>query len=346
MSDLPAEMRAAVLYGKEDVRVERIPVPQPGPGELILKVAAALTCGTDLKVFRRGYHAAMIKPPSVFGHECAGTVAALGEETERFALGDRVVVANSAPCGVCYFCQRAQENLCADLQFLNGAYAEYLRVPARFVNKNVCLVPAKLPLESAAMTEPLACVVHGMEETALRAGEHVAVLGAGPIGLMFVALLKSRGCKVTTVGRHATRLGLARTLGAERVLEADDAGTWCELLKQGALVDVVIEATGKPEVWKQAIDLVRRGGRVNLFGGCPDGTQLLLDTRRMHYDQITLFSSFHHRPEDIRAALEAIAAGIVDPQAFITEQHPLERLPELFREMCVAKRQVKACIRP
>lgn len=346
MSDLPAEMRAAVLYGKEDVRVERMPVPRPGPGELILKIAAALTCGTDLKVFRRGYHAAMIKPPSVFGHECAGTVAALGHGTTRFGLGDRVVVANSAPCGACYFCQRAQENLCGDLQFLNGAYAEYLRVPARFVEKNACLVPAQLPLESAAMTEPLACVVHGLEETAPRTGEHVAVLGAGPIGLMFVALLKARGCKVTAVGRHVARLDLARALGAEQVLEADATGAWAAQLRQSALVDVVIEATGKPEVWTQAIDLVRRGGRVNLFGGCPDGAQVPLDTRRMHYDQITLFSSFHHRPADIRAALDAIAAGIVNPQAFITEQHPLERLPDLFREMCVKKRQVKACIRP
>ncbi|MCW8129709.1 MAG: alcohol dehydrogenase catalytic domain-containing protein [Planctomycetota bacterium] len=338
-------MRAAVLHGKEDVRVETMPVPRPAAGELLLKIGAALTCGTDLKVFRRGYHAAMIKPPSVFGHECAGTVAAVGDGA-RFAPGDRVVVANSAPCGTCYFCARAQENLCEDLQFLNGAYAEYLRVPERFVRKNAYAVPAGLPFEHAAMTEPLACVVHGLDETAPKAGERVAVIGLGPIGLMFVALLRERGCRVAGVGRHAPRLDLARKLGAETVLEADANGAWMEQMRQGERLDVVIEATGLPEVWAQAIGLVRRGGRVNLFGGCPDGTTVALDTKRMHYDQITLFSSFHHRPADIQAALGAIARGTVKPADFITEEHALDALPGLFAEMLRTKRQVKACIRP
>jgi len=353
MSELPNEMRAAILHGKQDVRIENVPLPVLLPGELLLKIEAALTCGTDLKVFRRGDHATMLKPPCPFGHECAGTVVALAGETgsrahrdvPAFEIGTRVVVANSAPCGACYWCQRAQENLCADLQFLNGAYAEYLRVPARFVERNTYLLPEDLAFEEAAMTEPLACVLHGLEELAPQAGERAAVIGLGPIGLLFVALLKARGCKVIGVGRHAPRLELARKLGAHSVLDADTDDRWVATLKTSEKLDLVIEATGLPEVWSLALNLVRRGGRVNLFGGCAEGSRVELDTRRLHYDQLTIRSSFHHRPADIQAALKAIAAGVIKPREFISEEKALEELPTLFKEMLTAKRQVKALIR-
>lgn len=344
---IPDLMRAAVLYGKEDVRVEHVPVPRPGSGEILLKIGAALTCGTDLKVFRRGYHATMIKPPSVFGHECAGTVIAVGEENRsKFKIGERIVVANSAPCDMCYYCRRHQENLCEDLHFLNGAYAEYLLVPTRFVEKNAYRIPQHLSFEEAAMVEPLACVVHGLHETAPRPDDVVAVLGLGPIGLMFVALLKHRGHKVFGVGRHGPRLNLARELGADAVLEADDDGKWLANLKEGPRLDVVIEATGRAETWGQAVQLVRRGGVVNLFGGCPSGSTVTLDTQRIHYDQITLKSSFHHKPSAILGALDAIAAEVVQPERFITDRKPLEELPQILRAMLKAKSVVKTCILP
>jgi len=347
---LPNTMRAAILYGKEDIRVERIAVPAPGPGELLLKVEAALTCGTDLKVFRRGYHAAMIRPPSVFGHEMAGTVAACGEHSGRglrFPPGTRVVVANSAPCGVCYTCRRGQENLCEDLQFLNGAYAEYLHVPARFVERNTYRIADHLSPAVAAMAEPLACVVHGLDETAPRSGDTVAVLGLGPIGLMFVALLKARGITAVGLGRQTPRLEAALALGADAVLEVDAAGQWqAELRRRYPRLDVVIEATGKPEVWEQALALVRKGGSVNLFGGCPAGTKINVDTDRLHYDQITVKSSFHHRPAAFRAALSALEQGQVPPGPFIGDEKPLEELPCLFREMLHSNRTVKTHIRP
>jgi len=133
------EMNAAVLHGKEDLRLERVAVPDAGPGEVVVKVGAALTCGTDLKIYRRGYHAMMLKPPILFGHELAGVVTEVGEGVTRFAAGDRVVALNSAPCDRCYFCLRGQQNLCEDLIFNNGAYAEYLRIPARIVEiRRVC----------------------------------------------------------------------------------------------------------------------------------------------------------------------------------------------------------------
>ncbi len=351
---ITGKMRAAVLYGKEDVRVESVPVPGIEKGELLLKIGAVLTCGTDLKVFRRGYHATMIKLPSAFGHECAGTVAEVihedesgaGEKSQQFEVGDRIVVANSAPCGICYYCKRGQENLCEDLQFLNGAYAEYLRVPVRFVKKNTYRIPDQLSFAKAAMVEPLACVIHGIDETAPRRGDVALVIGLGPIGLMFVAILKQRGLTVIGVGRHPSRLELARALGADEVLESGQEGNWMELSKRWPRMDVVIEATGRPEIWEQAICLVRRGGVVNLFGGCPAGTKISLDTNRMHYDQITLKSSFHHKPSSVRAALEAIVNGVVRPKQFITDEKPLEELPELFKAMLESKSSVKTCILP
>ena len=347
-------MRAAILYGKEDVRVENVPVPEIEKGELLLKIGAALTCGTDLKVFRRGYHATMIKLPSVFGHECAGTVAAVIHEDEpgtrekpqQFEVGDRIVAANSAPCGTCHYCKRGQENLCEDLQFLNGAYAEYLRVPARFVKRNTYRIPDRLSFAEAAMVEPLACVIHGIDETAPRRGDVALVIGLGPIGLMFAAILKRRGLTVIGVGRHPSRLELARVLGADEVLESGQEDDWMKLSKRWPRIDVVIEATGRPEIWEQAIRLVRRGGVVNLFGGCPAGTKISLDTNRMHYDQITLKSSFHHKPSSVRAALEAIAHGVIQSKQFITNQKPLEELPEILKEMLKTKNVVKTCIVP
>jgi len=343
---IPITMRAAVLYGKEDVRVESLPVTAPGPGEVLLKIEAALTCGTDLKVFRRGYHAAMIVPPSVFGHECAGVIAACGAGVEaRFAPGTRVVVANSAPCGACAFCVRGQENLCVDLHFINGGYAQYLKIPKRFVEKNLHALPAGLSFEAAALTEPLACVAHGVETLAPKYRERIAVVGLGPIGLFFVALLKTLGCHVIGVGRHAVRLDAAQKLGAAEVLEADPDGKWLEKLR-GDAPDSVVEATGLPEVWEQAVRVVRRGGQVLLFGGCPAGTTVTLDTHRIHYDQITLRSPFHHRPRDVKVALAALAAGEVPAAPFISGERPLADLPALFREMLAAKSQVKICIRP
>ena len=172
-------MTAAVLYGKEDLRLERVAVPQAGRGELVVRVGAALTCGTDLKVYRRGYHAMMLKPPIPFGHEFAGVVAEVGAGVTAFREGDRVVAMNSAPCDACFFCRHGQQNLCEDLLFNNGTYAEFIRIPARIVEKNTLLVPNGVPLEHAALTEPLACVVRGLEGSAAKAGDMMVVIGAG-----------------------------------------------------------------------------------------------------------------------------------------------------------------------
>src|SRR5271167_4948268 len=179
-------MMAAVLYGKEHLQVEPVSVPKIEDGDLLVQVRVALTCGTDVKVFRRGYHARMIVPPALFGHELAGDIVAVGEDVSRFRVGQRIVAANSAPCLECFYCKRGLENLCDDLLFNNGAYAEFIRIPARIVERNTFILPENVPLEHAALTEPLACAVHGFEDSRPRKGDIIAVIGGGPLGLMIL----------------------------------------------------------------------------------------------------------------------------------------------------------------
>ena len=216
------QMMAAVLYGKEHLQVEPVAVPTIDSGDILVRVKVALTCGTDVKVFRRGYHARMIVPPAVFGHELAGDVVAVGEGVTKFSIGDRVVAANSAPCDDVFSAGAACENLCEDLLFNNGAYAEYIRIPARIVERNTYAFPRNVGYQDAALIEPLACVVRGFEETRRAPGDNIAIIGLGPIGLMFVKLAKLYGCRVIAVGRRETQLDRAAALGADELIVAKD----------------------------------------------------------------------------------------------------------------------------
>jgi L-iditol 2-dehydrogenase len=339
-------MKAAVLYGKEDVRIEDIQPAVLKPGEVRIKIEAALTCGTDLKVFRRGYHAKMIVPPAVFGHELAGIITETGRDME-WRIGDRVVAANSAPCGDCFHCRNGQENICDDLLFLNGAYAESIVVPARIVQKNLVWLKSGTPFRDAALTEPLACVVQGIKDLKLQAGAHVLVIGAGPIGLMFVALARHLGCAVTVAGRRAARLDAAKRLGATHVIDIGDGHDLVSKVRAASRehFDAVIEAVGKPETWETSVHLVRKGGKVNFFGGCPSGTTVTLDTTLIHYSNLTLLASFHHTPRTIRRALEFIEAGVIRAEDFVDGECALSKLPELLKEMTAGNRVVKTLIR-
>src|SRR5215813_7684039 len=212
-------MTAAVLYGKEDVKIERVPIPHVGDGELLVKVQVALTCGTDLKVYQRGYHARMIVPPALFGHELAGTIEQVGPGVRGFKKGMRVVALNSAPCQTCFHCSRHQENLCEDLLFNNGAYAEYIRIPRRIVETNMLAVPPDVSYEEAAMVEPLACVLRGLHETGVEIGDTVTVIGGGPIGLMFMQVAKAIGCNVIAVVKRDSKLIIAKRKGAHEVVQ-------------------------------------------------------------------------------------------------------------------------------
>jgi len=341
-------MRAAVLYGREDVRIETMPVPEVGPGEVRIRIEAALTCGTDVKVFRRGYHAQMLQPPARFGHELAGVIDAVGSDVTVWRVGQRVVAANSAPCRECFYCRKNRPELCEDLLFMNGAYAEYITVPARIVEQNLLEVPESLPIEQAAMAEPLACVVYGMEDSPVQAGETVIVLGLGPIGLMFVRLCKLAGARVLAAGRHGERLSLAARLGADIVFNENSTSNLADALRAetegGRGADMVIECVGRPEVWELAISLARKAGRVSLFGGCPANTSIKVDTQRVHYDEITLKGTFHHTPATVRRALELIASGDVPAGDFIQRRADLQELPEVLAELASGCGGVKTAI--
>jgi len=335
-------MLAAVLYAKEDLRIEEVPVPLPGAGEILVRVAAALTCGTDLKVYRRGYHAMMLQPPIPFGHELAGTVAAVGPGVTQFEPGDRVVALNSAPCDECFFCTHGQQNLCEDLQFNNGAYAEYILIPERIVAKNTLRIPEHVAFEHAALTEPLACVVRGLEETAAQAGDTMIVLGAGPIGLMFMHVAELSGIDVIAVVKREDQVASARLFGARQIVrvgeERDIVGAARALTSNRRGADSVIEAVATPITWGWAVDMVRKGGTVNFFGGPPSGTRVTLDTNRLHYGDITLKASFHHTPAACRAAFELLASGRFRAAETITGRAKLSDVPALFHKMMTRSR--------
>jgi L-iditol 2-dehydrogenase len=330
-------MQAAILHGREDIRIEQVPVPKAEVGELIVRIGAALTCGTDLKVFRRGYHARMIVPPALFGHELAGTVVEAGEGVTDFASGDRVVALNSAPCGMCYFCLRGQENLCDDLLFNNGAYAEFIRIPSRIVAKNTLKVPENVPLEHAALTEPLACAVHGFEDSHPHTGDTVAVIGGGPLGLMILHVAALAGYETIAVVKHEGQAEAARQLGATHVVYGLSIRKAIRetraLTPNDRGVDIAIEAVGVPEAWQEAVELVRKGGTVNFFGGCAANTHVILDTNRIHYSDITLRATFHHTPAICRKALALIAGGRFQASAFITGRAHLYELNRVFEKL-------------
>ena len=347
---MTAKMTAAVLYGKEDVKIEKVPIPRVAEGEVLVKVQVALTCGTDLKVYQRGYHARMIVPPALFGHELAGVIEHVGPGVRGFRKGQRVVALNSAPCQMCFYCSKHQENLCEDLLFNNGAYAEYIRIPRRIVETNMLALPSDVSFEEAAMAEPLACVLRGLHETGVEIGDTVAVIGGGPIGLMFVQVAKATGCNVISVVKRDSQVEAAKRMGAHEVVQISHVKDPIEAVrmlspdKRGC--DVVIEAVGRPEAWEQSIEMVRKGGTVNFFGGCASGSKVQLDTNRLHYSEITLKATFHHTPETVRRAFALIAEKKVRSTDYITGEAPLSRLQHVLRHMLNRNGDIKTAIIP
>jgi L-iditol 2-dehydrogenase len=301
-------VKALVFHGPGDVRLEEVPRPEPGPGDALVQVEVALTDGTDAKAYRRGHPVLLGPSPSPFGHEFAGVDAATGR---------RVVAPNSAPCGECAACRRGDETICENLfPLMNGAYAEFILVPERIASRNLLPVPDRVPPEVAAMVEPLACCLHGVERAGIEAGQTVAVLGVGPIGLMLCAAARDAGAHVVAVGGRPERRELAAAFGAE---PGDGRGA-----------DVVIEAAGSNEAWRAAIELVRPGGTVLFFGGLPRGTTVAVDTYRLHYEELTLRGAFHHAPRHVRAALAFLASGAVPWERLITHRVGLEDVVALL----------------
>lgn len=315
-------MRALRLHGPGDLRLEDVPDPVPGDGDVLLQVEVALTDGTDLKAYRRGHPVLLGELPSPFGHEVCGI---------DVATGRRVVAANSAPCGACAACRRGQETLCESLfPLLNGAYAEVLLVPERIAARNLLPVPPGLAPEVAALTEPLACCLHGIDVAGVEHGQTVAVVGLGAIGLMLCACVADAGARPVGVGSREERRALAPAFAA---VAAEPEG-----------VDVAIEAAGTVEAWERALSLVRPGGTVLAFGGLPRDARVAVDPYRIHYEEVRLVGSFHHTPRHVRAALAFLASGAYPFERLITHEVGLEGVATLFDDP--PSDYLKAAVRP
>lgn len=337
-------MKAAVLHGSGDVRIEDVEVPKPGPGEVLLDIELALTGGTVMKMVRRGYHARMGDPPLGLGHEAVGVIEALGKGVEGFAVGERVVPANSGACGTCPACERGLSAQCENMVWFTGTLAEKVVVPAAIVATNLHKVPDGVDPRAAALSENIACVLKGRDRSPGRAGERALVLGAGAMGSIWTRILSLTGVDVTTVDPLPERRELAKKMGASLVLDPAELD---ERLASGSLAaDLVVEVVGDPAVWETAIRAASPGGRVHLFGGPARGTSVTLDTQRLHYDELTLLASFHHTPYHFAEAVRATAAGLLDPGLLVTEQVALVDLPAFLERHLDGGGPLKAAVIP
>ena len=343
-------MKAVLFYGPQNIKYENTTIKPLAEGEILVKVEAALTCGTDVKTFRRGHPVLIKNIPSGFGHEFSGIVEKVSEGVDNVKVGDRVVCANSAPCGDCFYCKREEYNLCENLDLLNGAYAEYIVVPKRIAKKNTLIIPDNLSFEKAAFCEPLANVVHGAERTEIKPGQTVGIIGIGPIGLMFARIAKLKGAKVIVAGRNKEKLQLAKDFAyADEVVDLkkypNPEKIFKEFSEEKKGLDVVVECVGLPEIWELAFSCVRKGGTVHFFGGCKSGSEVCFDTTKMHYGDIKLMSVFHHTPKYFRQALDLIASGLVEVEKLITATLPLEKV-EYAMEQHIAGNAIKFLIKP
>ncbi len=343
-------MKAAMYYDIGDVRYEETDVPEVGPGELLVKVGTALTCGTDVKTYKRGHPILIKQTPALFGHEYSGTIEEVGAGVKDFEEGMRVVATNSAPCGDCFFCKRHMPNLCAKLKdnLVNGAFAEYIRVPAPVVRWNTHQIPESISFRNAALTEPLACVVHGVEESNIRLGDTVVVIGAGPIGQMLIMLAQKNGASTVIASDPAKlRRDVAKKAGADIVIDPSEEDPVERVREEtgGFGADVVIEAVGIRKTWEQAVEMTRDAGTTVLFGGAASGTKFELDTERFHYGQLTIKGVFHLKPRHVEQALKLISAGDVNPDLLISHEMPLEKINEALELMSEGK-TMKVAISP
>ena len=344
------KMKALLFYAPLDARFEEIDIKDPQEGEVQIKIKAALTCGTDIKTYRRGHPVLIKKTPSPFGHEFSGIIEKIGKNVFGFNEGDRVSCANSAPCFDCFYCRRGSYNLCENLEFLNGAFAEYINIPAAIVKRNLIKIPDDLSFERAASAEPLANVIHGAEKTKIKAGQTIGIIGLGPIGIMFAKLAKMRGARVIAAGRNPIKLKAAKDFDcADEIIDITKyrhpEKIFLEFTQERKGFDSVIECTGQPEIWELVLRLVRKGGTVQLFGGCPAGTSINIDTKHLHYDEIKIISTFHHTPMYFREALNLIYKEKFPVEKLISETVPLELAEEaVIKHM--NGRAVKVLIKP
>jgi L-iditol 2-dehydrogenase len=333
-------MKTAMLYAPGDLRIEEIETPKPNEGEVIIETKVSLTCGTDLKKYKRGYP--LWKPPYPMGHEFSGIIAEVGGSVKRFKVGDRVVSHNTAPCGYCYYCKVGNFSLCENIDMIPGVWQKYVKIPSSIVKQNLFILPERMSFKLAALTEPLACAVYGVDESNIKIGDYVSIIGAGPLGLFLAKLAKLRGAIVIVTDISDFRLGIAKKINAADFIMnisdiKDQAKAVRELTPNSRGVDIAIEAVGTPETWEIAISMLRKGGLATLFGGCASGTSITIDTKLLHYSQLTLKGILHTTPRHVNAAFTLLSNGVIDEKSFIYNDYPLEEVEAALLEHASGK---------
>lgn len=327
-------MKAFLFYAPEKIKLEDISSAQLSQDELRVKIQAAVTGGTDLKTYLRGHPRIIKETPSKFGYEFVGSV--IESKSPKFRVGDRVISANTAPCYECYFCSKKEYELCENLEFLNGSFAEEIIIPAQITKHNTYKLQDSLSYEKAVLTQTLAVALHGFYKSGIKDGDKVCVYGIGAIGQCFIKLCKTlkKDIEVFAVGSSSLKLESAKKNKADYVINYKKAKVEeyiSERTDYGC--DVVIEAVGKPETWEMALKLVRPGGLVNFFGGCPRGTNISLDTFQAHYLELRTVGVFHHTPQYIQEALKLITEKKIDLSDLITDIMPLAELETALKKM-------------
>lgn len=326
-------MLSAILAKPGEIELQETAIPEPGEGELLIEVKSSLTCGTDLKAFIRGH--SLIPMPGPFGHEFSGIVVERGKGASKFGIGDPIMAVHSAPCLKCCYCKKGLFHLCENLMSTKvlGAYAEYLLIPRHIVKQNVFMKPKALGFDEAAFLEPLSCVVHGMEPLGIKKGDTVFIIGAGPIGLLHLILAKSKGAKVLITGLEEERLKTAKKLGADLVFDPSQTIKAVRDFTEGIGADYIFECTGQPDIWEAAVEYVRKGGTIVLFGGCKSGAVVRFKAERLHYDEITLSGTFHFTPHDVAKAFGLLKDRKVDVRKLISGTYPLKDIKEVFARL-------------
>lgn len=326
-------MRANVLVKPGVIELRELKIPIPSAGEMLIRIKAALTCGTDLKAFKRGHP--VIPMPGPFGHEFSGIVEDVGKGVRRFRKGDEIMAVHTAPCLACRYCNKKLYNLCENImqKKILGAFSEYILLPQHIVKQNVFHKPRDLSFEEAAFLEPVSCVIHGIESLRLKISDHALIIGSGPIGLLHLLLLKNKSVHVTVMDKHDYKLRIAKTLGADHVSTPGGKKRQSNFIG----FDYVIECTGVPDVWETSVEHVRKGGTVILFGGCKSGTTVAYDAGRLHYDEITLRGVFHYTPDDVKKAYGMLCKRTLDVTRLISGYFPLKFTWKAFEKLSEGK---------
>jgi len=340
-------MRVAMYYNNHDVRLEEMPVPQIGPGELLLKVEAGGLCGSDVMEWYR-----IQRAPLVLGHEVSGQVVQTGVGVERYKEGDRLVVTHHVPCNACRFCLSGHHTVCDMLRETNfdpGGFSEYLRVPEINVDRGVFSIPDQVSFEDASFTEPLACVYRGQRRANIQPGQSVLVLGSGLAGLLHINLARALGAgRIVATDMVDFRLEAARRLGADVAFSAtEDVPSRLRELNEGRLADLVIVCTGAPPALDQALKSVERGGTVLFFAPTEPGVAVSVPINDVFFrNDATLTTTYAGAPADLGTAMELIASGRVQVGQMISHRLGLAEAGLGFKLTAEAQDSLKVIIEP